>query len=262
MARARAQKPKKGKSEQDGHLRKPSVDGIADPRKELLNLQQKVGNQAVSALFGDKLPDHVQDVMRSPGRPLDPKIRVEMEGRFGEDFDDVRLHTDSKAAESAQELKASAYTVGKDIAFRESRYAPDTSEGKMLLAHELAHVVQQRLAGGQPRQSRALNEPGDNWEQAADAAAKGEAEIGLPSGAPAALQRQEDDDDADLDMSSGIFRPRPGVLPSGLDELDDRNVDRFQFLVTEIREVSTAIKKQNRRTRQVMRRLLGVKRKK
>lgn len=61
----------------------------------------------------------------------------------GHDFSGVRVHTDAKAAASARAIGALAYTAGNDIAFDTGRYAPDTSEGKNLLAHELTHVVQQ-----------------------------------------------------------------------------------------------------------------------
>ncbi len=66
-----------------------------------------------------------------------------MEPRFGFDFSHVRVHADDKAAESSRMLGARAYTVGHDVVFADGQYAPDTPAGKRLLAHELAHVVQQ-----------------------------------------------------------------------------------------------------------------------
>ena len=68
------------------------------------------------------------------------------EQRFGYDFSKVRIHTDSKAAENAKAVQARAYTIGSDIIFGSGEYAPATAAGKRLLAHELAHVLQQ--AGG------------------------------------------------------------------------------------------------------------------
>jgi hypothetical protein len=67
-----------------------------------------------------------------------------MEPRFGCDFSRVRIHADDKAAESARALHARAYTVGHDLVFGGGQYAPDDSAGKVLLAHELTHVVQQK----------------------------------------------------------------------------------------------------------------------
>jgi hypothetical protein len=70
-----------------------------------------------------------------------------MEARFGRDFRPVRVHTDSRAAEAARDLEARAFTVGRDVVFGAGEYAPDAGEGRRLLAHELAHVVQQWEAG-------------------------------------------------------------------------------------------------------------------
>jgi hypothetical protein len=86
--------------------------------------------------------------MRVSGKPLDPEMRSEMETSFGADFGDVRLHSDETSAESARELGANAYSVGRDVVFGEGRLAPQTPGGKKLLAHELAHVVQQDGANG------------------------------------------------------------------------------------------------------------------
>jgi len=85
----------------------------------------------------------VDFVLRSSGQPLDHATRRDMESRIGYDFSGVRLHTDSRAAESAQSLSAQAYTVGSNVVFAAGRFAPQTSEGRRLLAHELTHVVQQ-----------------------------------------------------------------------------------------------------------------------
>jgi hypothetical protein len=67
-----------------------------------------------------------------------------MEPRFGHDFSQVQVHTDAKAAESAKILKALAYTVGNNVVFGAGQYAPETNAGRMLMAHELMHVVQQQ----------------------------------------------------------------------------------------------------------------------
>lgn len=87
-------------------------------------------------------PPVVHEVLRAAGRPLGPAVRAYMEPRFGRDFSQVRVHTDGRAAESARAVDAAAYAVGADLVFDQGRYAPDSSAGKRLLAHELAHVVQ------------------------------------------------------------------------------------------------------------------------
>jgi hypothetical protein len=79
----------------------------------------------------------------SEGRPLEVGARAFFEQRFGHTFNHVRVHTDAHAAESTQAVNALAYTVGSDIVFAPGRYAPGTATGQRLLAHELAHVLQQ-----------------------------------------------------------------------------------------------------------------------
>jgi len=82
-------------------------------------------------------PPIVHEVLRAPGQPLDPATRAFMEPRFGQDFSQVRVHTERSAAESAHAVNALAYTVRPHIAFREGEFAPETTTGKSLLAHEL-----------------------------------------------------------------------------------------------------------------------------
>ena len=94
------------------------------------------------------VPPRVWEVLNSAGRPLDAGARAFMEPRFGHDFSRVRVHTDAKAAESAREMDANAYTVGHDIVFGAGRYAPGTRAGRRLLSHELTHVLQQRRGLG------------------------------------------------------------------------------------------------------------------
>ena len=90
-------------------------------------------------------PPIVQEVLGSPGTPLDGTTRSFFEPRLGSDLSGVRVHQGAKAAASAQAVDAAAYTVGTDIVFANGRYAPSTSAGQRLLAHELAHVLQQRV---------------------------------------------------------------------------------------------------------------------
>jgi hypothetical protein len=91
--------------------------------------------------------------VRGGGRPLPEFERGFFEPRFGYDFGEVRIHTGAEAVETAEELDAQAYTVGQDIVFGQGRYAPETEEGRQLLAHELTHVVQQHGATRVTRQA-------------------------------------------------------------------------------------------------------------
>jgi hypothetical protein len=89
-------------------------------------------------------PPIVDEVLRSPGEPLDVATRTNMESRIGHDFSRVRIHSDAAAAASAHELDARAYTRGPHVVFGQGEYRPDVAEGRRLIAHELVHVVQQR----------------------------------------------------------------------------------------------------------------------
>jgi hypothetical protein len=128
----------------------PSVPAL--PTGPLIQTSLKTGepNRSGNIALGEMatLPPIVEEVLHSPGQPLDPVTRAFMEPRFGHDFGHVRVHTDAKAAESAHAAEADAYTVGHDIVFSENKYAPANDVGRGLLAHELAHTIQQGNAGG------------------------------------------------------------------------------------------------------------------
>ena len=85
------------------------------------------------------------------GAPLQGGMRVAMERALGKDLSGVRIHTDPGAIEMAEELGAQAFTHGQDIYFNDGKYRPETSQGKHLLAHELAHVLQQRGSELEPK---------------------------------------------------------------------------------------------------------------
>ena len=124
----------------------------------------------------------------SHGVLLDNDMRTQMETRFGTDFSSVRIHADEAAADSARSLGAAAYTVGRDIVFGSGRYQPHSGAGRQLLAHELAHVVQQSRGGS------ASPDAETRADRAADQASRGEpVSTGELGGAPIALQAKPDD---------------------------------------------------------------------
>ena len=151
-------------------IRALSVMRIADPVPSISVAPQRISRACAACREEDqkmlretsagagKLPGEVppiaQAVLQSLGRPLDASTRAFFEPRFGHDFSQVRVHADGKAADAARAVWARAYTFGSDIVFGAGEYTPATEQGKRLLAHELAHVVQQgtaRPAVGQPR---------------------------------------------------------------------------------------------------------------
>jgi len=122
-------------------IRRACACGAACSKCQAKRLQTK--RAASNGMGQTAVPSIVDDVLRSSGQPLDPTTRSFMETRFGYDFGHVRVHTDPKSAASSQSIEALAYTAGRDIVFASGQYSPQTERGKRLLAHELAHVVQQ-----------------------------------------------------------------------------------------------------------------------
>ena len=131
---------------------------IADRVMQISTADSRTGAAPLHA--GGSAVDHM---LRSPGQPLDQATRTFMEPRFGYDFSNVRIHTDEEAVQSAAAIRAKAYTSGMQIAFNAGQYQPQTHAGRRLLAHELAHVLQQGAgdpSGGLHRIQRA---PIDTW---------------------------------------------------------------------------------------------------
>lgn len=131
----------------------------------MLHLQRTIGNQAVlrmvqahsknhpaelvpAAALSPDVPPAVRDTLSSPGQRLNGSARSGLERHMGGSLGDVTVHTDAKAAESAQSVGARAYTVGNHIVFGAGQYRPGTLVGDALLAHEAAHVAQQSAAQG------------------------------------------------------------------------------------------------------------------
>ncbi|MGW6569747.1 eCIS core domain-containing protein [Streptomyces sp. NPDC054975] len=161
--------------------------GPMAPSPALLALQRSAGNAAVVQMLrraGAAQDEHrhgagcghedeapvqrsaVDKVLRGGGRPLDDRSRADMEARFGADFSDVRLHTDSAARASAAELGAEAYTSGSHIVAGPSGIDQHT------LAHELTHVLQQRrgpVAGTDRGDGLRVSDPSDRFEREAEA---------------------------------------------------------------------------------------------
>jgi Domain of unknown function (DUF4157)/Lysine-specific metallo-endopeptidase len=132
--------------------------------KQEMRLQRKAaGSEAVR-----EAPSIVREVLSSSGQPLDAETRSLMESRFRYDFSHVRIHTDTKASESANAINALAYTFGDNIVFGARHYSPKSKDGQRLLAHELTHVVQQNGAQFLSHKPTTIGLANDAAEQEAD----------------------------------------------------------------------------------------------
>jgi hypothetical protein len=147
----------------------PGSDGACEAcRQNDLGLQRSAAGRPAPATA----PPTVHEVLRSPGQSLDPATRTTFEAHVGHAFGEVRIHTDSRAAASARALNALAYTVGPHIVFGANKCRPGTSAGDRLLAHELAHVIQQSLGLNTNRFGDSQSE--GEAEAAANSFARGE----------------------------------------------------------------------------------------
>ncbi|GAA0228496.1 DUF4157 domain-containing protein [Cryptosporangium japonicum] len=160
-----------------------SADRNPEPEAMVRALQRSAGNGAVARALAAEVTTTVPDVLRSGGRPLPGSLRSEMEARLGADFSDVRLHTGPAAQRSAAEIGARAYTSGPHVVLGAG------GGDRHTLAHELTHVVQQRsgpVAGTPGPDGLTLSDPGDQFERAADAAARAALRGPVPDVSPAA----------------------------------------------------------------------------
>lgn len=193
----------------------------------LLHLQRTAGNASVVQMLAeegepvaaDAGPSPVHDVVgHGGGTPLDEGTRASMESRFGEDFGDVRVHTDAKASASAESVGANAYTVGNDIVFRSGHFDASSPTGQRTIAHELSHVVQQRsgpVDGSEAPGGIRLSDPSDRFERAADSTADqvmnarvapAAASAGGGGGGPSVQLEAAEDEDADGDGGMALQR--------------------------------------------------------
>jgi hypothetical protein len=120
----------------------------ANAEKEKEPAQAKHENNPTPRLTSGMAPQIRS--LREGGVPLPSATRVFFEQRFGSDFHGVRVHSGPQASRAAKAVRAQAFTLGRDIVFGQGRYAPETSSGRRLIAHELSHVLQQRNGGHPP----------------------------------------------------------------------------------------------------------------
>jgi outer membrane protein OmpA-like peptidoglycan-associated protein len=150
---------------------------------QLPKMLWQAGNRAINKLLG----------RRTIGKPLEAKTQAEMEQAFGADFSRVRLHDDPAAHAAADSLNAKAFTQGDDLYLGTEAASSDSLASKELIAHELAHIVQQR--GARAIATGQISQPGDRFEQAAHKAAhqalQGQHAERSTLGVPPIIQRQE-----------------------------------------------------------------------
>ncbi|MPZ45840.1 MAG: DUF4157 domain-containing protein [Betaproteobacteria bacterium] len=151
--------------------------------EEPLQVQGKAESASAHAHSAAGASTGIRSVLASAGQPLPGHARNFFESRFGHDFSGVRVHADAAAGRSARDVAARAYTVGRDVVFAPGQFAPETYEGRRLLAHELTHVVQQ---GAAPR-SALTDEPSS--ATAGEMVHSGNADVVQRAGDPAFIPK-------------------------------------------------------------------------
>ena len=121
----------------------PLIQKQDEEEKEEESIQVK-GDNSNTAVATNGIESSINS-LKGGGQPLSESTRSYFEPRFGSNFNQVRIHNNSQAANVAKSINAKAFTTGKDIVFNSGQYSPETSTGKRLLAHELTHVVQQGM---------------------------------------------------------------------------------------------------------------------
>jgi hypothetical protein len=130
--------------------RKCACGGNASAGGECAECRKKKLQRKATGRGQEEAPPIVHEVLQSPGEKLETGVRSVMESSFSSDFRHVRIHTDPIAGKSADAVQAQAYTVGRNIVFAPGLYRPDLECGRKLLAHELAHTLQQGLSPAIP----------------------------------------------------------------------------------------------------------------
>jgi Domain of unknown function (DUF4157) len=157
----------------------PDAEPTLTAEDRVLGWQRNIGNRSVQQMITDSTSPAPSSQGLSDGEKLEKESQAFMESRFGATFDDVRVHTDEVAAESSASVGADAYTTGRNIYFAQGKYSPKSPEGQRLLAHELAHTIQQGQAGSRSALSplgdgkAAIAPATDSLEQEAERAGEG-----------------------------------------------------------------------------------------
>jgi Domain of unknown function (DUF4157) len=178
-----------------------------------------IGGRAVASLGSDTRKIAAAEVRR-PGTRLEPTTRRRLESRFGRDLDHVRVHADSSAADAAEALGASAFSLGNHIVFGGGRFTSESDDGSRLLAHEVAHVVQ--APSGSPS-ARAIGRPNSDAERHAHSA----------SDQPAGTTSRS------APVTAGTVQRLVEVRPPGRGEASA--FDRRQELIDRMNAQSTAV---------------------
>ena len=197
--------------DQHDHPKVKRDDSVGPTGAATPDLATQAGNRAFAGLVqrtsessqgsGPLDPEIADEIgkARGGGRPLDDATKADMEGNIGADFSGVRVHTDANADALSRSVQAEAFTTGSDVFFRSGKFAPESTDGRRLLAHELTHVVQQ--SAGTSSGSSRVSHPDDPHEQ--EARGVGDA---VANAAPAPSVDREGGEEEEEDVQLSVDR--------------------------------------------------------
>jgi hypothetical protein len=202
------------------------IHAVAQQSRRLARrVAEKSPRVQASTIEGDALPVHDPLAIQAElhgGEPLDAPVRQRMEASFGTSFSGVRVHDDAIGDRLSARLRARAFVVGNHIAFADGEYRPGSPSGDTLLAHELAHTIQQgsgRARAGSAREDRELERGADRAAMAAVAGQRGVV--------------------ATLPVSTGLRVQRGPLVVAGVIAVGEVGVDAV--VVGEVAAVSTEL---------------------
>ncbi len=204
--------------------------------EDVLAAQQQVGNQVVQRALDPKarrrtvtddqgnlneaLTRQIQQ-KRGGGSPLPEKVQSEASKKLGRNFNDVRIHTDAIADNLSRTISARAFTIGKDIFFKNGVFSPASSAGRETIIHELTHVVQQGGGKGGASGALKLGAPDTAQEKEADRIGKKHA-ASLAATPAGAVQREAEEDElqmqGDDDLDDDFDAPMDAASDSDVDD--------------------------------------------
>jgi outer membrane protein OmpA-like peptidoglycan-associated protein len=195
------------------HDRKQRLSNPAKPGKD------KIGGIQQRSMTSDRRLSNqlTANLMQHPGQgtSLPDSTRRYFGARFNTGFDQVKVHTDTHADQMANGFDARALSVGQDIYFQKGRYAPESTSGKQLLAHELAHVAQRKISQHNVAGGLQVTQPAHRAEQEAEhagVAALGGGNVALQQSLPSnTIARSVDDPDRFATVHQNLFVDAPGV---------------------------------------------------
>ena len=203
----------------------PTLGAVTPAR--VLRAAAAVGTDPLGGTQADRSIVETLARRRGAGRALPSAVSAELGGAYGADLSQVRVHADSEADTISRSVQATAFTHGNDVYFRAGAYRPDSSSGKRLLAHELAHVVQQqsgRDQGGGGAGGVTIGRADDPVEREADR---------MADGALAGLRRQAD--------RRAATAPTPTSTPAALHRTIRRDPERIVGNVENLSELDASL---------------------